>query len=190
MGKRSSQKLSVLRGEQRISVSHPFPGNLSPKPQPTPGAEAPLHSPHLQHSGPSSLAQQPKDFLSLLLRRSLRQTHEPFQSEGWGGVLIKVIILSRMGYLQRHLKSLGGFKGSSAARAQEIYCLCGPLVWGCQHCWCPARETWGCIQEPGDALPVAKSRMSVLERTRQPQVKGGSLQSVSTFFLSKEDKNL
>lgn len=32
--------------------------------------------------------------------------------------------------------------------------------------------------------------MSVLERTRQPQVKGGSLQSVSTFFLSEEDKNL
>lgn len=175
--KRSSQKLSVLRGERK------------PQPQNSPHEQRHLCDfPHLKHSGPSSLAEELKDILSLLLRRSLRQTHEPFQSEGWGGVLIKVIILSWTDYLERHLNPLEGFKDSNTDRAQETYCLCRPLDWGCQHCWCPAWETWGCIEESGDALPVAKPRMSILERTWLSQVRGGSFRASATFSCQKRTK--
>lgn len=62
------------------------------------------------YSSLSLVAEELKDSLSLLLMSPLRQTqqlHEPFQSEGWGGVLIKLIILSWKGYLQRHLRALG-----------------------------------------------------------------------------------
>lgn len=143
MEKRSSQELSVLRGEQRLLSAIPSLETSAPKLTPAQEERHLCDFPHLKHSGPSSLPEEPKDFVSLLLRRSLRQTHEPFQSEGWGGILIKAIILHWMGYLQRHLKSLGRFKGSSTDRTQEIYCLCGLLDRGCQHCWCPAWETWG-----------------------------------------------
>lgn len=105
---RSSQTLVMLEDNRKKPLS-PIPPLKASAQIPTPPEEQRhlCDLPHHKYSGLSPLAEGLKEFLSLLLTRSLRQTCEPFQSEGWGGVLIKVIILSWKGYLQRHLKSLG-----------------------------------------------------------------------------------